>query len=259
MKNRPEGEAKSELLSLASILSIVLALAAICLVCLIALNRMGVYDTPWFLSKSKHTDGISLIPSGNSSEPLFDIDGAEIHYDSAQANEQTLKGLIFSMSERSTFSLRASITYIQSSDSETSLFFESAKDGDKYLIIIGDLLTGETKVSVGCDGTTGFFTENGVTESFSCNGESCWDQYSLMPDFPLLIGEDCGIIYTGADNDSYEIIFDSGSDGTVTDVKVSLSSGFLMYVKSYKNGRPIYSFEALGYSESYDESVFSTN
>ena len=59
MKNRPKDEGKSEVLSLVSILSIIVALAAVCLLCLFILNRMGVYDVPWFLSKSKNHD-ISL-------------------------------------------------------------------------------------------------------------------------------------------------------------------------------------------------------
>ena len=49
MKNRPKDEGKSEVLSLVSILSIIVALAAVCLLCLFILNRMGVYDVPWFL------------------------------------------------------------------------------------------------------------------------------------------------------------------------------------------------------------------
>ena len=49
MKNKPEGEVKSELLSLVSIISIIVALAAICFLCLFVLNKMGVYSEPWFL------------------------------------------------------------------------------------------------------------------------------------------------------------------------------------------------------------------
>ena len=78
-----------------------------------------------------------------------------------------------------------------------------------------------------------------------------------MPDFSLLIGDDSSIIYTGKDDDSYEVIFDSGSSGTVTDIKVSMSGGYLLYVKSYQNGRLLYSFETVSYSESYDERIFS--
>ena len=78
----------------------------------------------------------------------------------------------------------------------------------------------------------------------------------MMPDFQNLLGNNCGIMYTGEDGDTYEIIFDSGSEGIITDVRISMTSGAIISVKSYKNGRPIYSFETLGYSESYDESVF---
>ena len=255
MKNKPEGEVKSELLSLVSIISIIVALAAICFLCLFVLNKMGVYSEPWFLSEDS-SSGISLSPSGNKSEVLFDKNGSEIRYESAQASEQTLKNIIFSMTERSTFSVRASITYLQS-EKEHSLFFESAADGDRYIMVIGDLATGEVRLRAECDGKTFSLTEGGATETLPCKGDACRRQYSLMPDFSPLIGDDSSIIYTGKDDDSYEVIFDSGSSGTVTDIKVSMSGRYLLSVKSYQNGRLLYSFETVSYSESYDEGIFS--
>ena len=119
--------------------------------------------------------------------------------------------------------------------------------------------SGTVRLAVSCDGKTQTVTEDGETFSSPCGGDGCFYIYSLMPDFQNLLGDNCGIMYTGEDGDTYEIIFDSGSEGIITDVRISMTSGAIISVKSYKNGRPIYSFETLGYSESYDESVFRTD
>ena len=256
MKNRPKDEGKSEILSLVSILSIIVALAAVCLLCLFILNRIGVYDVPWFLSKSKNHD-ISLTPSDDISNNLFEKNSSKISYISSQASEQTLKNLVISIPERNIYSIRASILYM-TTDEEISLTLASARSGDVYKMEITDG-SGTVRLAVSCDGKTQTVTEDGETFSSPCGGDGCFYIYSLMPGFQNLLGDNCGIMYTGEDGDTYEIIFDSGSEGIITDVRISMTSGAIISVKSYKNGRPIYSFETLGYSESYDESVFRTD
>ena len=214
---------------------------------------MGVYDVPWFLSKSKNQD-ISLTPSDDISNNLFEKNGSKISYISSQASEQTLKNLVISIPERNIYSIRASILYM-TTDEEISLTLASARSGDVYKMEITDG-SGAVRLAVSCDGKTQTVTEDGETFSSPCGGDGCFYIYSMMPDFQNLLGDDCGIMYTGEDGDTYEIIFDSGSEGIITDVRISMTSGAIISVKSYKNGRPIYSFETLGYSESYDESVF---
>lgn len=180
MKNRPKDEGKSEVLSLVSILSIIVALAAVCLLCLFILNRMGVYDVPWFLSKSKNHD-ISLTPSDDISNNLFEKNSSKISYISSQASEQTLKNLVISIPERNIYSIRASILYM-TTDEEISLTLASARSGDVYKMEITDG-SGTVRLAVSCDGKTQTVTEDGETFSSPCGGDGCFYIYSLMPDF----------------------------------------------------------------------------
>lgn len=251
-------EEKNELLSLISIISIIVVFAGLCFVCLFVLNRMGIYEIPDFISgETTATDAFSK-PSDGVPEGLFERDGAVPQYYPAEASMETLKKLALDTTVKNTFSIRATVVYIQN-NSETLLSFEAAKSGPVHKTRVAYAETGETIILASCDGSIMSVTEGENTTSSPCNGQDCFSQYSLMPALEYLVGDDSEIIYTGDDGEVYEIIFDSGSgeENIITDVRISMSEGYLLSVRSYTDGKPVFSFETILYSESYDESVFS--
>lgn len=251
-------EEKNELLSLVSIISIIAVFAGLCFVCLFVLNRMGIYEVPHFISGKTGTTDVSDAPSDSMPEGLFERDGSVPQYFPAEASMETLKKLAFATTLKSTFSIRATVVYIQN-DNETLLSFEAAKRGNAHKTRVSYAETGETIILASCDGNVLSVTEGENTSSSPCDGKDCFSQYSLMPDLAYLIGDDSEIIYTGEDGEVYEIIFDSGSgeENIITDVRISMSEGYLLSVRSYTEGKPVFSFETLFYSDNYDESVLS--
>lgn len=256
MKNKAKNNEKfTEIASLLAILSIVLAFALVCFFCLFLLNKAGLYDVPWFLAKNKTHESISNTPSENLLGSLFEA-SSKTDYSLPRTSKQTLKTLVASLPLKDAYSIRASVVNI-TGNTEEKLIFEAAKSGDIYKIIIKEAENGNQLLLVFCDGDEVIVTEDGVTDAFPADSAHSFSAYSLMPDFSHLSDDSVNIIYTGEDNGEYEIIFDSESDKTITDVRVSMNNGSLLSVKLYNDGYPTTTFETLEYIDVYSESIFS--
>ena len=157
---------------------------------------------------------------------------------------------------KNAYSIRANVVNING-DTEEKLIFEAAKSGDVYKIIIKEAESGKQLLFAFCDGDIVIVTENDITDAFPADSAHSFFAYSLMPDFSHIGGDSVNIIYTGEDNGEYEIIFDSDSDKTITDVRISMNDGSLLSVKLYNDGYPVMTFETLEYYDVYSENVFS--
>ena len=256
MKNQAKNTGKiTETASLLAILSLVLAFALTCFFCLFLLNKAGLYDVPWFLAKNKTPDNISKIPSENLLGNLFEA-SSKTDYGYPQASRETLKTLVASLPLKNAYSIRANVVNING-DTEEKLIFEAAKSGDVYKIIIKEAESGKQLLFAFCDGDEVIVTENDITNAVPADSAHSFFAYSLMPDFSHIGGDSVNIIYTGEDNGEYEIIFDSVSDKTITDVRISMNDGSLLSVKLYNDGYPVMTFETLEYYDVYSENVFS--
>ncbi len=256
MKNKAKNTEKiTEAASLLAILSLVLAFALVCFFCLFLLNKAGLYDVPWFLAKNKTQDNIPQTPSENLLGSLFET-SSKTDYVYPRADAQTLKALVAALPLKSTYSVRAGVVNI-SGDTEEKLIFEAARNGDAYKIIIKEAGSGKQLLFAFCNGDEVTVTKDGVTDVFPADTEHAFSAYSLMPELSHLSDASVNIIYTGEDNGEYEIIFDSESDKTITDVRISMNSGSLLSVKLYNDGYPVMTFETLEYYDAYSENVFS--
>ncbi len=256
MKNKAKNTEKiTEAASLLAILSLVLAFALTCFFCLFLLSKAGLYDTPWFLAKNKAQDGISKTPSENLLDSLFEA-SSKTSYGYPRTDVQTLKTLVAALPTKSSCSVRASIVNING-DAEEKLIFKAARNGDIYKIIIEEAESGKQLLFAFCDGDKVTVTKDGATDAFPADTEHSFSAYSLMPELSHLSDDSVNIIYTGEDNGEYEIIFDSESGKTITDVRISMNSGSLLSVKLYNDGYPVMTFETLEYYDAYSESVFA--
>lgn len=255
MKSNSGKNVKSnEALSLLSILSLVLAFIVICLACLFVLFKLGAFELPWFISNDGGKPPVTP-HGGDTLENLFDEKSIDRNYTAVTADENTLEMLIMSLPADDSYFLRCSVMYVSDETSLTEIY-NVWRFGDKYKIVACDE-TLAVKTTTVCDGITVTVTDDrDVRTSYPVSEYFPFSRISPLPDFSFIGEEGCAVIYTNDDGREYEVICEFTPASSVSDIKISMSTGMIASVKTYCESKPTLLFEMLLFDGGIADDLF---